>query len=152
MGADRNRQVVRQIADLSRKYPDGRTSMKFGRLEWTGDIQPGPLCDIYRVRITWDGKSGRAKVLVLSPKLTQLPDKEIPHRFEGGSLCLHYNGEWDAWMLISETIIPWASEWLFYYELWLTTGEWLGGGHGDEPSPKQEPGREREANAQSPGR
>lgn len=31
-------------------------------------------------------------------------------------------------MLISETIVPWASEWLFYFELWLVTKEWMGGG------------------------
>ena len=32
--------------------------------------------------------------------------------------------------LISDTIIPWVADWLLYYELWLATGEWLGGGHG----------------------
>jgi hypothetical protein len=31
-------------------------------------------------------------------------------------------------MLYTETIVPWISEWLMYYELWLSTGEWLGGG------------------------
>ena len=30
--------------------------------------------------------------------------------------------------LISNTIIPWTIEWLYFYELWLATGEWLGGG------------------------
>ena len=27
-----------------------------------------------------------------------------------------------------ETIVPWASLWLYYYEVWHATGEWLGGG------------------------
>ena len=31
-------------------------------------------------------------------------------------------------MNIAETIIPWASEWLLHYEIWLATGEWQGGG------------------------
>ena len=31
-------------------------------------------------------------------------------------------------MQLATTIVPWCSEWLFYYELWLATGEWLGGG------------------------
>ncbi|MDY0295864.1 MAG: hypothetical protein RB296_00975 [Acidobacteriota bacterium] len=31
-------------------------------------------------------------------------------------------------MIIAKTIVPWASEWLIFYELWLATGEWLGGG------------------------
>lgn len=143
MGADRNRQVLRQLSDLSRAYSEGRRSLKYGRLDWTGPIQPGPMCDTYRVRITWDGRSSRPKVRVLSPKLTELPDEDIPHRFENGDLCLHYNGEWDSTMLISETIIPWTSEWLLFYELWLVTGEWLGGGH--DPGPKEEPRSEREA-------
>jgi hypothetical protein len=29
---------------------------------------------------------------------------------------------------IADTLVPWASEWLFDYELWLATGEWYGGG------------------------
>jgi hypothetical protein len=32
-------------------------------------------------------------------------------------------------MSIAETIIPWTSEWLYFYELWVFTGEWHGGGH-----------------------
>ena len=37
-------------------------------------------------------------------------------------------------MFLSETIIPWAIEWLKYYELWRITGKWLGGGieHGKD--------------------
>jgi hypothetical protein len=31
-------------------------------------------------------------------------------------------------MPIALTIIPWLLEWLVYYEAWLVTGEWLGGG------------------------
>ena len=28
----------------------------------------------------------------------------------------------------AETIVPWACLWLYYYEVWHATGEWLGGG------------------------
>jgi hypothetical protein len=36
-------------------------------------------------------------------------------------------------MKIATTIIPWLSLWLYYYEVWHATGEWMGGGieHGD---------------------
>ena len=38
-------------------------------------------------------------------------------------------------MPIADTIIPWTSEWLFFYELWLATGgEWLG--EGEHPPPR----------------
>jgi hypothetical protein len=32
-------------------------------------------------------------------------------------------------MYIHESIVPWTSLWLYYYEIWHATGEWLGGGH-----------------------
>lgn len=32
-------------------------------------------------------------------------------------------------MRLADTIVVWASEWLFFYESWLLTGDWLGGGH-----------------------
>ena len=31
-------------------------------------------------------------------------------------------------MSIADTIVPWTAEWLVYYEIWLMTGEWYGGG------------------------
>ena len=34
--------------------------------------------------------------------------------------------------LIADTTIPWAAEWLHYYELWHMTGEWLAQGVGPE--------------------
>jgi len=30
--------------------------------------------------------------------------------------------------IISNNIMPWISEWLYYYEIWPVTGEWYGGG------------------------
>ena len=32
---------------------------------------------------------------------------------------------------IANTIVHWAIEWLYYYENWVYTGKWLGGGHGN---------------------
>ena len=32
----------------------------------------------------------------------------------------------DLDQLIANTIIPWTGSWLFFYELWLDTGKWLG--------------------------
>jgi hypothetical protein len=40
------------------------------------------------------------------------------------------SGEWTSKKCIAQTIIPWAIEWLFHYELWHLTGEWSGGGVG----------------------
>lgn len=32
-------------------------------------------------------------------------------------------------MLLADTILPWTSEWLLHYELWLVMGRWAGSGH-----------------------
>ncbi|SJM35583.1 conserved hypothetical protein [Mesorhizobium delmotii] len=31
-------------------------------------------------------------------------------------------------MRLDQSIVPWTSLWLFYFEDWLTDGEWRGGG------------------------
>ncbi|AIQ89412.1 protein of unassigned function [Methylobacterium oryzae CBMB20] len=31
-------------------------------------------------------------------------------------------------MLLGRTIVPWAILWLWFFEDWLATGEWRGGG------------------------
>lgn len=35
-------------------------------------------------------------------------------------------------MHLWETVIPWTSEWLLHYEVWLATGDWHG--RGEHPS------------------
>ncbi len=42
-------------------------------------------------------------------------------------------------MTLADTILPWASLWLFYYEVWLATGEWVGGG--EHPGEREDPGK-----------
>lgn len=80
----------------------------------------------------FDSKS--VKVFVVNPEIKYIENrKKVPHLYSDGSLCLHYPNynEWsfrDSWV---ETLIPWTSLWLFYYEIWKETGQWLGGGiHG----------------------
>ena len=74
-------------------------------------------------------------VRVIAPELTRrsaAPDDPIPHRYRDGDLCLYDPGieaprsEWDQTMPIADTLVPWAAEWLFFYELWHATGVWHG--------------------------
>lgn len=55
---------------------------------------------------------------------------KIPHLYPNGSLCLYYPdyNEWHANDSWADSIIPWTSLWLYFFELWIATGEWLGGG------------------------
>jgi hypothetical protein len=124
----------RQVIDLRHKFPDATTRWKQGRLTWTGPLQPTPLSDTYTVAITWPGR-GRPKVSVLDPALEAPGGRRVPHVFSPLELCLHFPEEWHDSMLISDTIIPWASEWLYFYELWLATGDWHGGGHEPDYKP-----------------
>lgn len=36
--------------------------------------------------------------------------------------------EWNRRIPLAESFIPWAAEWTEFYELWLLTGVWYGGG------------------------
>ena len=46
--------------------------------------------------------------------------------WDDGSLCLSAKGEWDRRHLYIDTVIPWASEWLHFYEVWKATAIWMG--------------------------
>jgi hypothetical protein len=61
--------------------------------------------------------------------LAPLPGEILPHFNPDNTLCLYHSAkEWTPAMYLAETIVPWASEWLFHYEIWKGTGEWRGGG------------------------
>ena len=98
-------------------------------LHAVGVLQPTPYSDRYTIQLEYRDRR-RPKVSVLQPKLRLAPGKtRLPHVFRADDLCLHLPGEWRPEMRISEYIVPWISLWLFFYETWLITGEWLGGGH-----------------------
>ena len=62
----------------------------------------------------------------------------LPHVFPGDNLCLHFPGEWTPEKSIATTIVPWTSEWLLHYEIWVFTGKWTGGGHQPSQGPKRD--------------
>lgn len=110
-------------------------SFKQNRIVWIGDIKPSPLSEIYTVQITYQTNKAPT-IAVLSPKLQLIEGAEkLPHVYVGDYLCLYYplSSEWSSVKFIADTIVPWISLWLFYYEGWLATDEWHGGGieHGN---------------------
>lgn len=117
-------------------WPGFRCSVKSGTLVAKGELQPTDLSASYTVEVKQHG--GRSpEVRVLSPTLCPGRDSEaIPHMYSQERLCLYLPGanEWRPKDPIAFTILPWASLWLSFYELWHATGEWLGGGvHPDIP-------------------
>jgi hypothetical protein len=105
---------------------------------WNGNVQPTPLNEIYKIRIRY--KLGcYPEVIVKEPKLQGRDGQLIPHMYEQKRLCLFnpHKLEWNTRMRIADTILPWTSLWLYYYEIWLATGQWLGGGDHPTPTPER---------------
>ena len=123
--------VSQQALSLRRLPATTSLSLRCGRLRWRGELQPTALSMRYTVGIDYAPPT-HPNVRVISPKLRRPDDKRLPHVFRDGSLCLCYDWQWRASESIATTIVPWASEWLLHYELWLVTHTWHGGGHGTE--------------------
>jgi hypothetical protein len=106
---------------------------------WVGKVQPSALSSSYivmiRARMGWN-----PEVRVLSPELlVREGAKSLPHVYGDGSLCLHTPGEWQPSQFIADVVVPWISSWLYFYEVWLATGSWLGGGtHSEKPEHSNE--------------
>jgi hypothetical protein len=98
------------------------------KLHWIFTLQPTPLSLTYTLALTYEGGVGRPVVRVLDPPLERPDGEGLPHVFEDDVLCLYYDEFDGTRSLIADVVVPWVSEWLFHYELWLTTKEWHGGG------------------------
>lgn len=116
----------------------GDGTLHAGRLGWRFALRPTPLSREYTARI--DYHQGQVpRVFVEDPDLTLLAgDRRLPHVYsqKPTCLCLYLPRafEWRDWMRLDETIVPWIAIWLFYFEEWLISNEWKGGGeHPDLP-------------------
>lgn len=92
----------------------------------------------YKIRLDYYAQSS-PEVYVVSPVIDMSSSLDI-HTFglkyhgaykkELPRLCLtHYDSDkWNSSIMLTESYIPWAIEWTEFYELWLLTGTWYGGG------------------------
>lgn len=127
--------LLQQKVALCSTYKDAHCSIdkKKSQLFWSGKIRPSPLSKEYVVVLFYHlGES--PKVWVVGNELEQLDNPNFPHKFRIDCenkmvrICLYRYAEFNSSKFLSNTIIPWTVEWLYFYELWLATGEWLGGG------------------------
>lgn len=105
-------------------------------LVWQFPATPSPLSRTYRVRIQYQEQSV-PEARVIDPDLQTLAgERKLPHTYPGDPprLCLYLpcTGEWSPDLLIAATIVPWTYLWLFFFEEWLLTNEWKGGGEHPE--------------------
>ena len=119
--------IIQQAAGLKGLYPDGVCTARRNQLVWIGEITPSPLSRTYKMELDYKFK-GTPKTYVVEPKLVLPKGRQRPHLYSDTRICLYYPDQWKPWMCLAKTIIPWASEWFFFYEIWLATGEWRGGG------------------------
>jgi len=115
-----------------------------GRLRFEFDAVPFTGAREYRCRLDLGRQSAWVESSVLRPDLRVLSNgKKLPHVYThdgpGTRLCLYTpkSGEWYPGCWLAETIVPWAYEWLRYFELWLVEGEWHGGGTHPEVVPRR---------------
>jgi hypothetical protein len=128
--------VVRWRSELrSLNWPGARLRVVRGRkLHFSFKIAPTPFARVYDCQLNlYDDKS--PEVLVLSPDLTLLAEgRSLPHVYQhdgpGTKLCLWLprEKEWTPAMRLDETYLPWTAQWLDYFEEWLVTDVWSGGG------------------------
>lgn len=121
--------LAEQAYFLRTVFPAFSTSIKHGKLKCLGELRPTLTSDIYTVELLYRVPN-RPKIKILAPPLRIAPtQKKLPHVFGGDELCLYLEGEWRPELPISDYMIGWVSEWLAFYEDWVVTGVWMGGGH-----------------------
>jgi hypothetical protein len=117
-----------------------------GRFAWTYETMPSALSRVYRIRIELNHDLS-PDVFVEDPDLQGLAGgRRLPHIYPNPTrLCLYLPGttEWRPWMRLDQTIVPWTSLWLFYFEDWLASNDWKGGGEHPPEIPDTRPGRRR---------
>lgn len=122
---------LKKILDL---FPDAEiVSQDINSFEVILKLQPTPISEVYELKFVYSKKS-KIEVFVINKKLKIAKNRSsLPHVYStpNQELCLFTPKfkEWAPNQIIANTIIPWAIEWLDFYEHWLIDGEWLGGGH-----------------------
>lgn len=78
----------------------------------------------YEVQIIYSHPN-QPEVFVRNPQIEYKPEL---HMYKNGSLCLYYpkDNSFTSKSMLFDTIIPWTSEWLIFYELYRRKGKWLG--------------------------
>lgn len=79
-------------------------------------------------------------MIVESPDLHELSGgRRLPHVYAQvpPRLCLYLplTGQWRPELRLDQTMLPWAVIWLYYFEDWLESDEWKGGG--EHPTEEQ---------------
>ena len=115
---------TRQLRGMRQAFPQFvPTLSRGGGIMWNGTLQPTAESPLYHITIAHPFDRNPA-VRVAKPAIRPAS----PHRYRDGSLCLYWPREW-RWSpreSLADTLVPWTVFWLYYYEIWLVTEQWLG--------------------------
>ena len=125
-------------------FPDAQVRLRQGReLRFSFSIAPTVFSRLYGCMLLLT-PARSPQMFVVKPDLPALASgRPLPHVYgsdgPGTSLCLWLprKNEWLPQMRLVETYLAWTAEWLNYFEEWLATGVWAGGGEHPPPRKKR---------------
>jgi hypothetical protein len=102
-----------------------------GRFTWNYVVRPTPLSRDYQLRLEY--QRDYPEIYVQAPDVVSLAGgRPLPHVYSEKPvrLCLHLpkTREWHRGLSIAATLVPWSYLWALYFEDWLATDDWKGGG------------------------
>lgn len=128
---------INRFNDISSKFKGCITDKNYSNhyYDITMKIKPTYESNEYLINIKHN-KNEQPIVCVVKPNIYDLTKgKKPPHVYKFTQktckICLYMKSDWNNKNYDSD-LIPWISEWLFYFEMWLITSKWHGGGHSDE--------------------
>ncbi|WP_345237225.1 hypothetical protein [Hymenobacter saemangeumensis] len=126
--------MAAQIVAMRRAYPQFtfvKSASDPRYITFVGQVQAHPNLPVYTLKVAYRYRQA-PRVQVVSPALVERP----PHFYRDvRALCLYHprNFTWTKETLVADTILPWAIGWVYFYEVWLQTGEWYGAEAAHEP-------------------
>lgn len=114
-----------QIYAMKSQYPQFK-AIKKGKndIEFIGELTVKSEFPTYTVSINYRGDKSPI-VKILKPELIENP----PHIYPSSrTLCLYHpdNYKWAKEKLIAKDIVSWTAAWIYFYEVWLEKGIWIG--------------------------
>ena len=130
-------ELISQASRVVKRFPNSTYQFKRSQLVLKLKLKPTEESIEYTIVIRAYEGSKIVRIFVTNPKVELFYKGQlVPHLYRNGALCLYYPkyNEWDYRWPWADTLIPWTSLWLYFYEIWQETGEWLGEGiHGKKP-------------------
>ncbi len=132
----KDKNIAQQVTFIRSRYSHFNVTHSHTHLKAVGEMKPTSRSSVYQVEIKYHLRCA-PEIRVLNPELViNFNGDSIPHVYPGNRLCLFQPKyrEFAYSDYLTDTVFPWTSLWIYHYEVWHTTGEWLGGG--EHPKPK----------------